>query len=74
VARIRLALEPEGLAHLLHLDTNGKEAQAAAWTGRKRALALLSPLRRERESAEVARGFLAGMDSPPGNGGEPHWR
>jgi hypothetical protein len=73
VARIRLALEPEGLATLLHLDTNGKAAQAAAWAGRKRALSRLTARRRERESTECAQAFLTGMESPPRNGGTPHW-
>jgi hypothetical protein len=73
VARIRLALEPEGLNALLHIDTNGKEAQAAAWTGRKRALSRLTRRRRDLESAEGAQRFLFGMDSPPPNGGAPHW-
>jgi len=74
VGRIRLALRPGGLETLLHLDTNGKEAQAAAWQTRKRALRrLVGSARRERECAEHARGFLVGMESPPSQQGVPHW-
>ena len=73
VGRIRLALEPEGLARLAHLDTNGKTAQGEAWSGRKRALAHISGARRKEESFQHAQRFLAGMESPPPGGGEPHW-
>jgi hypothetical protein len=73
VGRIRLALDPEGLSELLHLDTNGKHAQHEAWTGRKRALTRISAARREQESFEHACQFLAGMESPPPGGGRPHW-
>jgi hypothetical protein len=73
VARIRLAFEPDGLATLLHLDTNGKQAQSVAWEGRKRALGRLTRARRERDSAAAAAPFLAGMESPPGSAGEPLW-
>lgn len=71
--RVRLALQPDGLEQLLHLDTNGKAAQKAAWDSRKRALSRLSSRRRERESAANARPFLSGMESPPADGGKPHW-
>jgi hypothetical protein len=73
VGRVRLALSPDGLASLLHVDTNGREAQARAWKGRKAALSRLTRARRERESEELARGFLAGMESPPASGGAPLW-
>jgi hypothetical protein len=73
VARIRLAFEPDGLATLLHLDTNGKHAQGQAWEARKRALGRLTRARRERDSAAAAAPFLAGMESPPVSAGDPHW-
>ena len=73
VGRIRLAFEPEGLATLLHIDTNGKAAQAAAWGARKLALKRITRARRERESAAAAEPFLAGMESPPTERGAPHW-
>jgi hypothetical protein len=73
VGRIRLALAPDGLAQLAHLDTNGKHAQHEAWTGRKRALTRLSTLRREQDSFEHAQRYLTGMESPPPGGGVPHW-
>jgi len=73
VGRIRLALEPEGLAMLLHIDTNDKAAQDEAWTGRKSALRSISSARRERASAANAEAFLGGMESPPKAGGAPHW-
>jgi len=73
VGRIRLALAPGGLDTLLHIDTNGKAAQQSAWQSRKKALSRLSARRRETESAEAAREFLVGMESPPRNGGVPHW-
>ncbi|NOT32393.1 MAG: zinc dependent phospholipase C family protein [Planctomycetes bacterium] len=73
VGRIRLALEPDGLATLLHLDTNGKVAQKSAWDARKQALRRLTRARRERESADAAAPFLVGMESPPPGHGDPHW-
>jgi hypothetical protein len=73
VGRIRLALEPDGLTTLLHIDTNGKAAQNAAWGGRKRALTRITQARRERDSAACAEPFLVGMESPPSSGGAPHW-
>ena len=74
VGRIRIALRPGGLETLLHIDTNGKAAQAEAWQRRKRALRrLVGSARRERECAEHARGFLVGMESPPSQQGVPHW-
>ena len=74
VGRIRLALKPDGLETLLHIDTNGKAAQAAAWKGRKRALRrVASVARRRRESELLAALFLQGMESPPLERGLPHW-
>jgi hypothetical protein len=73
VGRIRLALEPDGLETLLHIDTNGKAAQHGAWTARKQALKRIWSARRERESAANAAHFLVGMESPPAKRGEPHW-
>ncbi len=74
VGRIRLALREDGLATLLHIDTNGKAAQKAAWSGRKRLLrSVVSPARRRHESERFAAQFLLGMESPPVNGGVPHW-
>jgi len=73
VGRIRLALAPGGLALLAHVDTNGKSAQHEAWTGRKRALTRISGAKREEESFLHAQRFLAGMESPPPGGGDPHW-
>jgi len=73
VARIRLALECDGLETLLHVDTNGKQAQHGAWNARKQALKRISRVRRERESAASAARFLSGMESPPAVRGEPLW-
>lgn len=73
VARVRLALAPQGLAQLMHLDTNGKHAQTAAWNGRRKALARFSAVRRDEESFVHAQQFLGGMESPPPAGGAPHW-
>jgi len=74
VGRIRLALRPEGLETLLHLDTNGKGAQEAAWQLRKRGLRrFASSSVRARESEEAAAPFLSGMESPPSERGAPHW-
>jgi hypothetical protein len=73
VGRIRLALEPDGLEALLHIDTNGKEAQLSAWTARKRTLKRISGARRELESASSAARYLEGMESPPSSRGVPHW-
>lgn len=77
VARIRLALRPEGLDALAHLDTNGKAAQAAAWKARKRILRRFASSRhRHHESEEAASWFLEGMETPPETGSEdplPHW-
>jgi len=74
VGRIRIALRPGGLETLLHIDTNGKAAQAEAWQRRKRALRRwVSTARRERECAEHSQDFLVGMESPPTASGTPHW-
>ncbi len=71
---MRLALSPKGLERLLHVDTNGKEAQARAWEARKRVLRGLSTgARRTGAGREAAASFLAGMESPPSQGGVPHW-
>jgi hypothetical protein len=64
VERVLLALRPDGVAQLAHLDTNGKRAQADAL-----AAARTAP---DREAAALP--FLLGMESPPpGAGGDPHW-
>lgn len=74
VGRIRQALRPGGLEALLHVDTNGKAAQEAAWTRRKRGLRRLAGGRaRATAAAADAGSFLQGMESPPANGGSPHW-
>jgi hypothetical protein len=73
VGRIRLAMSPRGLEQLLHLDTNGKDAQGRAWRGRKKALSRISRTRRAQESALLAQEFLSGMESPPQQNGSPHW-
>jgi hypothetical protein len=73
VGRIRLALAPGGLELLLHIDTNGKEAQKSAWGLRKRTLGRIVSASQSREASAEAGRFLAGMESPPGNGGKPHW-
>jgi hypothetical protein len=74
VGRIRQALKPGGLAALLHIDTNGKHAQTAAWRGRMRNLhRLASAARRSAECARFAAQFLEGMQSPPPGNGAPHW-
>jgi hypothetical protein len=74
VGRIRLALQDGGLETLLHIDTNGREAQAEAWSRRKRALRRIASARtRESESALQAATFLSGMESPPLVRGTPHW-
>lgn len=74
VGRVRLALQPKGLELLLHIDTNGKAAQHAAWKLRKRVLRrFASSAQRRQEAAESASVFLEGMESPPPHGGVPHW-
>jgi hypothetical protein len=74
VGRVRLALRPGGLETLLHLDTNGKKAQEAAWTMRKKGLRRLASGRtRATEARQQAEAFLVGMESPPADGGQPHW-
>jgi len=74
VGRIRLALKEGGLETLLHVDTNGKLAQKAAWKTRKRVLRrVASAARRQLESEEAAALFLEGMESPPVERGEPYW-
>jgi len=74
VARIRLALQPDGLETLLHVDTNGKQAQQLAWDSRKRTMRLIARAsRREQESEQLAKQFLTGMESPPLERGTPHW-
>ncbi len=74
VGRIRFALQEDALDPLLHLDTNGKQAQRAAWKARKRVLRrVASGARRRVASEEHAAIFLEGMESPPIERGEPHW-
>jgi hypothetical protein len=74
VERIRLAMRPKNLPLLHHIDTNGKEAQRTAWAGRKRLLRRFrSSKTRARECEEFAKRFLPGMESPPKDGGAPHW-
>lgn len=74
VGRIRLALSPQGVGDLLHIDTNGKAAQEAAWRLRKRLLRRMATSETRRGAArEAAEVFLAGMGSPPDGGGDPHW-
>jgi len=73
VARVRLALGGE-LESLLHIDTNGKDAQRAAWQGRKQRMRrFASSHKRALESERAARAFLVGMESPPPSAGAPHW-
>lgn len=74
VGRIRLALQPHRLEELMHIDTNGKHAQRTAWKERKRMMRrFASSAKRRSESQKVAAVFLEGMESPPANGGAPHW-
>jgi len=74
VARIRLALTKGGIEKLHHIDTNGKAAQRHAWDIRKKLLRrITSPTRRRAESEVAAAPFLEGMETPPANGGTPHW-
>ncbi len=74
VGRIRLALREGGLETLLHVDTNGKAAQTAAWKARKRTLRRLTTAgRRRHESEKQAALFLQGMESPPLASGTPLW-
>ena len=75
VERVRLALRRGGVEKLAHIDTNGKAAQRAAMTTRKRILRRWSSTAaRQAESEEAAAVFLEGMESPPRNGGDrPHW-
>jgi hypothetical protein len=74
VGRIRLALTPNRLDELMHLDTNGKDAQRTAWKARKRMMRrFASSTKRRAESEKYAAAFLEGMESPPANGGTPHW-
>jgi hypothetical protein len=66
VARILLALQPDGLRRLAHVDANGKAAQKRAMRLRRKVLHRLQPGRmRQEESAELAAPFLVGMHSPP---------
>jgi hypothetical protein len=74
VGRMRLALREGGLETLLHIDTNGKEAQHLAWKARKRCMRRIAgAARRRSESERAAVGFLQGMESPPLASGAPHW-
>jgi hypothetical protein len=59
---------------MLHIDTNGKEAQLRAWKARKRCMRRIAgSARRRSESERAAADFLRGMESPPLQGGTPHW-
>jgi hypothetical protein len=66
VARIQLALHPRGLREIRRVDANGKTAQAAAMSVRKRLLHRWMPRQvRANESEAMAASFLLGMESPP---------
>jgi hypothetical protein len=66
VARIQLALHPRGLREIRRVDANGKAAQAAAMSVRKRLLHRWMPRQmRAEESEALAANFLLGMESPP---------
>ncbi|MEW6074003.1 MAG: zinc dependent phospholipase C family protein, partial [Planctomycetota bacterium] len=77
VARMHLAMQPEGLEKLAHIDTNGKKAQGRAWRKRRRILRRFTGATgRRRESEEAAALFLEGMETPPivpAGGAAPHW-
>jgi len=77
VGRVRLALSPRGYESLLHIDTNGKEAQRVAQERRRQVLTRFrTGARRRAASAEAAAPFLQGLESPPPpptNGAKPHW-
>ena len=76
VARMCLALKPGGLEQLAHLDTNGKLAQAEAWSSRKGVLVSIKGPKRRRELSRTAAGiFLEGMETPPPRDVDvlPHW-
>ncbi|HJO26678.1 MAG: hypothetical protein CMK00_08950 [Planctomycetes bacterium] len=76
IDRIRLALRPRGLKKLLHIDTNGKAAQAKAMDLRQRLITRYPVgARRNAAAVEAALPFLAGMQSPPGGHRQrtPHW-
>lgn len=74
VGRVRLALGPDGIQDLQHLDTTGKAAQKSAWRARRRALrSHASPKKLRAKCEEQAAPYLEGMQSPPPEGGEPHW-
>jgi hypothetical protein len=77
VERVRLALHPRGFSALLHVDTNGKNAQMQAMQWRRETIARY-PAGTERDSRaeKLARHFLLGMQSPPpddGNERKPMW-
>jgi hypothetical protein len=64
--RIFYALGRGGLAGIAHVDANGKAAQKAAVSVRKKLLHRLVPRRMNgAESEKLAGGFLEGMNSPP---------
>jgi hypothetical protein len=66
VARILLALQPDGQKKLARVDANGKAAQKRAMRLRSKVLHRLQPGRmRLEESEELAAPFLVGMQSPP---------
>jgi hypothetical protein len=77
VERIFLALRPDGVRQLAHIDTNGKLAQQKAMRQRRGVLERLAPGRMRQDlSEEFAASFLTGMQTPPPPAeGEhkPHW-
>ena len=77
VERVRLALHPRGFTSLLHVDTNGKDAQKQAMLWRKEILGHYSAgTERDEQGEKLARHFLLGMQSPPPDTGQeslPMW-
>lgn len=74
VARIRLAIDPQGRKSLLHIDTTGKAAQKAAWKLRKQVMrSVATSAKRKLRSEAQAEPFLVGMESPPKHAGPPIW-
>lgn len=76
VARVRLALTPAGLRRLVHVDTNGKQAQKDAMSARRGLLLRTRPgPERDARAERLALPYLDGMQSPPPDNGAkaPHW-
>ena len=67
VERIFLALQPRGLAHLAHVDANGKLAQQRAMATRRKLVERFLAPRRARDGVceALAAEFLVGMQTPP---------